>query len=77
MTDEERRVWEWLEGDPLREADADRPDIGAVPFGATVRGVGVNGRIPPPGGPPGKWPTAADASAFVPEGFTRRGRPAC
>ena len=32
--------------DPLREADKGKPDIGAVPFGTTGWGVGVDGRIP-------------------------------
>ena len=40
--------------DPLREADAGKPDVGAVPFGAAVWGVGVDGRIPLFGGPPGR-----------------------
>jgi hypothetical protein len=37
--------------DPLRESDAGKPDIGAIPFGATAWGVGVDGRIPLFGGP--------------------------
>jgi hypothetical protein len=32
--------------DPLREADAGQPDIGALPLGAQPWGVGVDGRIP-------------------------------
>jgi hypothetical protein len=40
--------------DPLRDADTDKPDIGAIPFGAKTWGVGVDGRIPLFGGPPGK-----------------------
>ena len=32
--------------DPLREVDSGEPDIGAIPVGAEVRGVGVHGRIP-------------------------------
>ncbi len=32
--------------DPLRAADADKPDIGAIPFGEAAWGVGVDGRIP-------------------------------
>lgn len=32
--------------DPLRDSDMDAPDIGAVPLGAELWGVGVNGRIP-------------------------------
>ncbi len=39
--------------DPLREEDAGKPDIGAIPFGAKAWGVGVDGRIPLFGGPPG------------------------
>ncbi|MBA4190014.1 MAG: hypothetical protein C0467_18675 [Planctomycetaceae bacterium] len=42
----------WL--DPLREADAGKPDIGAIPFGREAWGVGVDGRIPLFGGTPGK-----------------------
>lgn len=40
--------------DPLRDADAGKPDVGAIPSGAEVRGVGVDGRIPLFGGPPRK-----------------------
>jgi hypothetical protein len=36
--------------DPLREADQGKPDLGAVPFGVTGWGVGVDGRIPVFGG---------------------------
>ncbi|HLQ46264.1 MAG TPA: hypothetical protein VK137_16090, partial [Planctomycetaceae bacterium] len=32
--------------DPLREADADQPDIGALPLGESPWGVGVDARIP-------------------------------
>jgi hypothetical protein len=32
--------------DPLRDSDMDAPDIGALPLGAELWGVGVNGRIP-------------------------------
>ena len=32
--------------DPLREADAGKPDIGPVPFGSEAWRVGVDGRIP-------------------------------
>lgn len=32
--------------DPLRGADAGKPDIGALPFGTQSWGVGVDGRIP-------------------------------
>ena len=32
--------------DPFREIDTGKPDIGALPFGASSWGVGVNGRIP-------------------------------
>jgi hypothetical protein len=32
--------------DPLREADKDAPDIGALPLGVAGWGVGVDGRIP-------------------------------
>jgi hypothetical protein len=32
--------------DPLRASDADKPDIGALPFGGKAWGVGVDGRIP-------------------------------
>ncbi|MEA3207048.1 MAG: hypothetical protein QOE70_105 [Chthoniobacter sp.] len=32
--------------DPLRTADQDLPDIGALPLGAPSWGVGVNGRVP-------------------------------
>lgn len=42
--------------DPLREADKGKPDIGAVPFGATGWGVGVEGRIPVFGGAGEKAP---------------------
>lgn len=31
--------------DPLRAADKDAPDIGALPLGAKTWGVGVDGRI--------------------------------
>ncbi len=40
--------------DPLRDADAGKPDVGAMPFGAKVWGVGVDGRVPLFGGPPAK-----------------------
>jgi hypothetical protein len=40
--------------DPLREADAGKPDVGAVPLGSAGWGVGVDGRIPLFGGLPGK-----------------------
>ena len=40
--------------DPLRAADEGKPDVGAVPFGATAWGVGVDGRVPLFGGPPRK-----------------------
>ena len=36
--------------DPLRESDKGKPDVGAVPFGGTGWGVGVDGRIPVFGG---------------------------
>ena len=36
--------------DPLRGADKDAPDAGALPLGAEPWGVGVNGRIPLFGG---------------------------
>ncbi len=36
--------------DPDREADAGKPDIGAIPFGGKPWGVGVNNRIPVFGG---------------------------
>lgn len=42
--------------DPLREADQGKPDIGAIPFGATGWGVGVDGRIPVSGGAKEKSP---------------------
>ena len=32
--------------DPLRAADKDAPDVGAIPLGAEAWGVGVDGRIP-------------------------------
>jgi hypothetical protein len=32
--------------DPLRNADADRPDLGASPLGSPLWGVGVDGRVP-------------------------------
>jgi hypothetical protein len=32
--------------DPLRAADRDSPDIGALPLGTVVWGVGIDGRIP-------------------------------
>ncbi len=38
--------------DPLRPADVDRPDIGALPFGIPAWTVGVDGRIPLFGGAP-------------------------
>jgi hypothetical protein len=40
--------------DPQRGGDAGNPDIGAIPFGAEVCGVGVEGRIPLFGGAPAK-----------------------
>jgi hypothetical protein len=40
--------------DPLRESDAGKPDIGAIPFGGKPWGVGVDGRIPLFGGKPEK-----------------------
>jgi hypothetical protein len=40
--------------DPLRDADEGEPDSGAIPFGGTAWGVGVDGRIPLFGGPPAK-----------------------
>ncbi len=36
--------------DPLRDRDADTPDIGALPLGVTEWGVGVEGRLPLFGG---------------------------
>jgi hypothetical protein len=36
--------------DPLRAADKDAPDVGALPPGAKAWGVGVEGRIPLFGG---------------------------
>lgn len=41
---------------PMREQDAGKPDIGAIPRDAAVWGVGVDGRVPLFGGPPGKEP---------------------
>jgi hypothetical protein len=38
--------------DPLREHDADAPDIGAVPLGVDEWGVGVEGRVRVFGGAP-------------------------
>lgn len=32
--------------DPMRESDRGKPDIGAIPFGTTGWGVGVDGRVP-------------------------------
>jgi hypothetical protein len=40
--------------DPLREADAGKPDVGAIPFGGAAWGVGVDGRVPLFGGAPAK-----------------------
>lgn len=40
--------------DPLRELDAGTPDIGAMPFGQSAWGVGVDGRIPLFGGNHGR-----------------------
>jgi Protein of unknown function (DUF1565) len=40
--------------DPMRESDAGKPDIGALPLGAKPWSVGVNGRIPLFGGTSGK-----------------------
>ncbi len=42
--------------DPLREADQEKPDIGAIPHGAAPWGVGVDGRIPVFGGANEKSP---------------------
>jgi hypothetical protein len=44
--------------DPLRDADAGAPDIGALPLGCEVWGVGVDGRIPLFGETGGLNPTA-------------------
>jgi len=40
--------------DPLRVADRDAPDCGALPFGTAAWGVGVDGRIPLSGEPAAK-----------------------
>ena len=42
---------DWL--DPLRDQDAGKPDVGAIPFRSKPWGVGVQGRIPisPEGSP--------------------------
>jgi len=42
--------------DAARAADADQPDIGAIPFGGMAWAIGVDGRIPLFGGKLGKEP---------------------